>query len=78
MENEVNVVNIDGIDYIVLDEIFIDNTKYVYLVNENDEEDFFINKIIIKEGKEYLTGLNTEEEAKKAMQAYADKNADCE
>ncbi len=78
MEKDVITVNIKGTDYIVLDEIKIKDITYVYLVNENDENDFFINKVIIKNDEEYITGLDSEEEAKTAMQAYVEKNANSE
>ena len=78
MEKDVITVNIKGTDYIVLDEIKIKDITYVYLVNENDENDFFINKVIIKNDEEYITGLDSEEEAKAAMQAYVEKNANSE
>ena len=78
MENDVYSINIKGINYIILDKIELNNTKYIYLVNENDEKDFFINKIVTKDNKEYITGLDSEEEAKNAMLAYVEKNANSE
>lgn len=78
MENEIETIKIKGIDYIILDRITINDNTYVYLVNENDEKDFFINKKVIKDVIDYLTGLDSEEEAKTAMQAYVEKNANFE
>ena len=78
MENEIEIINIKGVNYIILDRITINNNTYVYLVNENDENDFFINKKVKKDDKDFLTGLDSEEEAKAAMQAYVEKNANFE
>ena len=75
IEKDVYTINIDGDNCIVLDEIKINDVTYVYLVNEKDDKDFFVNKVITENGEEYLTGLDSEEEVKKAMQAYVEKNA---
>ena len=47
----------DGINYLILNEQVIDNVKYLYLVNVNDEDDFAIRK----EDGEDLVGLTEEE-----------------
>ncbi len=78
MENEIETVKIKGINYIILDRIDLNNNTYVYLVNEDDEEDFFVNKIIKKDDKDFLTGLDSEDEVKAVMQAYVEKNANFE
>lgn len=78
MENEIETVKIKGINYIILDRIDLNNNTYVYLVNEDDEEDFFVNKIIKKDDKDFLTGLDSEDEVKAVIQAYVEKNANFE
>ena len=75
IEKDVYTINIDGDNCIVLDEIKISDVTYVYLVNEKDDKDFFVNKIVVEDNEEYLTGLDSEDEVKKAMQAYVEKNA---
>jgi len=47
----------DGINYLILNEQVIDNVKYLYLVNVNDEDDFAIRKV---DGED-LVGLTEEE-----------------
>lgn len=47
----------NGINYLILNEQVIDDDKYLYLVNVNDEDDFAIRK---EEGED-LVGLTEEE-----------------
>ncbi len=76
MEYEnVKIVSLNGIDYIVTDEINIDNTRYVYLTNENDFLDFCVRKIVVINGEEYLEKLDNDDEFDKALKVYYDKNA---
>lgn len=53
----------DGKICAILNELEIENTKYVYLVNTEERTDFVIRKRIGNE----LIGLTDEEELKKAM-----------
>lgn len=64
----------DGITYIIIDEIEIDNNKYVYLTNENDEKDFCIRKSEIENNEEFFVGLDSDEEFDKALLYFAKKN----
>lgn len=50
----------NDINYLIINEQTIDNVKYLYLVNVNDENDFAIRKEIGNE----LIGLTEEEFAK--------------
>jgi hypothetical protein len=53
----------DGKICAILNELEIDKTKYVYLVNVEDRTDYVIRKMIGNE----LVGLTDEDELKKAM-----------
>lgn len=74
MEEEVKVIELDDGTYVVDDEITINNTKYVYLTNEADVMDFYIQKIILKDNEEYLEGIDSDEEFDMAMQAFLNKH----
>lgn len=74
MEQTVNCVNINDIDYIILDEINIEGIKYIYLVNENDENDLLLRKVIIQNNEEYLDLLDNQEEIDKALVYYYNRH----
>ena len=74
MEEEVKVIELDDGTYIVDDEITINNTKYVYLTNEQDIMDFYIQKVILKDNEEYLVSIDSDEEFDMAMQAFLNKH----
>lgn len=74
MEEEVKVIELDDGTYVVDDEITINNTKYVYLTNEADVMDFYIQKVISKDNEEYLEGIDSDEEFDMAMQAFLNKH----
>lgn len=59
----------DGIEYIITDTI----NNYLYLNNINDIKDFCIKKEIIKDGEEYIVGLDNEEEYYKAIELFEKK-----
>lgn len=59
---EVDYVEIDGHDYIVAQEIEVSGTTYLYLVNEDDVMDFLIQKVVVEDGEEYVTGLDSDRE----------------
>ena len=61
-EINVNVTDIDGKEYIELDTVEVNGSKYVYLVSTNDDKAFLINKIVVDNGKEYYEGLESNEE----------------
>ena len=67
-------VNINGTYHIILDEITINNKKYVYLAAENSPLNVLIKKIVIENGKEYLDGLDTDDEAINALDIYYQKH----
>jgi len=71
---EVKAVEIDGIDYIIDDEIIIDGVRYMYLTNSKEIADFLIKKVNIINGKEMLVSLNDKQEFDKAIAEFVKKN----
>lgn len=67
-------VNINGTYHIILDEITINNKNYVYLAAENSPLNVLIKKIVIENGKEYLDGLDTDDEVINALDIYYQKH----
>lgn len=61
----------DGITYAIVDEKIYDGTKYVYLVDRNNELNFCIRKTEIKNGKEYLINLDDRKEFELALNILA-------
>ena len=75
MEKVINVVTLeDGIEYGVIDEITLEDNKYVFLANINNESDVCFRKIIIRENQEYIVGLENEKEFELALAAFAKKH----
>lgn len=72
-EVEVEYVEIDGHDYIVTKRFEISSNTYLYLVNEDNVLDYVIQKIIIEDGEEYVTGLDSEKEFD-LVQAYIQRD----
>lgn len=65
MENEilVNYLEIDGKDYIIVNEVDYNGIHYVYLVNEKDEKDIMIKKY----NNEILEPLSSKEEVNELL-----------
>ena len=63
----------DGINYLIFEQIDYNNIKYLYLVNENDKDDFCIRKVIIEDEKQYLTAIADENELNMAIKLFAKK-----
>ena len=59
----VNYLEIDGKDYIIVNEIDYRGSHYVYLVNENDEKDIMIKKY----NNEILEPLKSKEEVNELL-----------
>ena len=60
----VNVYKIGDIIYEVIEEVNYNNNHYVYLCNENDENDIMIRKVV----GDNLEPLDTEEELKEVLE----------
>ena len=65
MDKEIEVVTLeDNLDYVILTEVNIDSNKYMALSREDDPNIVVVRKVIIEDGNEYLTKVNTEIENK--------------
>lgn len=69
---EVDVYEIDGKDYLLINTIKAYGETYLYLSNESTEDDFIIRKVD-KTNPEYIIPLDSEEEAKKAALIFVNK-----
>ena len=69
-----SVIKIDNKNYLVVDTILVEGFKYVFCSNENDVNDFIIQKEIYENDKSYLVNLKNEEEFLRVMQLFLDKN----
>lgn len=77
MNEEVNIITLDDSkDYMVTDELVINNVKYLLLTNEDDVADFCIRKINNINNSEYLVGLNNKDEVLNVLKEFAKKNHD--
>lgn len=70
---EVECVEIEGHDYIIAKRIEIAGTTYLYLVNEDDILDFIIQKLVVEDGEEYITSLDSDKEFD-LVQAYIQRD----
>lgn len=70
---EVECVEIDGDNYFAAKRIEIAGTTYLCLVNENDVMDYVIQKVVIEDGEEYVTGLDSDREFD-LVQAYIQRD----
>ena len=60
MDKEIEVVTLeDNLDYVILTEVNIDSNKYMALSREDDPNIVVVRKVIIEDGNEYLTKVNT-------------------
>lgn len=72
---EVNVITLEnGHDYMIVDAIEINNDKYLFLANEDNDIDMCIRKVILKDGKDYLIKLDNDEEFDEVMTAFNNKH----
>lgn len=58
----------DDKKYIICEKVEIDNNVYMFLIEENEEnDDIFLVKEELKEGNSYLINVENDEEYKKIM-----------
>lgn len=72
----INTVEIDGKDYDEIDIITINNIKYAFLVDSNDNTNLLIQKIVIKNNEEYYEPLDSKEEFDNALIEFHKKHKD--
>ena len=71
---EYNVVTLeDGNEYIEIDKINDNGYTYLVLSNSNNPNDFCIRKLVVEEGKEYIIGLNGDEEFDRIYEIFSKK-----
>lgn len=63
----VNYLEINGKDYIIVNEVDYKDNHYVYLVNEEDEKDIMIKKY----NNEFLEPLSSKEEVDELLKLLA-------
>jgi len=64
-------IKLEGKNYIIIDEIIINNIKYVHLALASNPEDFSIRKVI-KEGQDdVLVPLDSDEEFELVLLSFA-------
>jgi len=69
---EFEALDIDGIEYLILDRSFIDGEEYLYLSNSEDETDVMFRKVD-KTDRNFIIPLDNEEEVIKVAKAFNDK-----
>ncbi len=69
--NPITTLEIDNKEYILLDEVELNNQKYVYLINSLDPEDTVIRKYGLDN---ILLGLDSEQEFDDVLAAFFQKN----
>ena len=70
-EIEVNVIEIDGVEYSELMQLPLDGNVYVYLSDLDNPDNFIIHKLIEEDGEEYIVGLESKEEFDKALMHFS-------
>ncbi len=69
-----SVIKLDNKNYFVVDTILHEGFKYVFCTNEDDLDDFIIQKEKNKDGKNYLVNLSTPEEFYNILKIFGEKN----
>ena len=69
---EFEAIDIDGVEYLILDRSFIDGEEYLYLSNSEDETDVMFRKVD-KTDRNFIIPLDNEEEVIKVAKAFNDK-----
>ena len=69
---EFEALDIEGVEYLILDRSFIDGEEYLYLSNSEDENDVMFRKVD-KTDNNFIIPLDNEEEVIKVAKAFNDK-----
>ena len=67
-------VEIDQKQYDIVDTIEYNDSKFIYLSNMADSLDICIRKQITENGKNFLVGLQDDDEFNLALKLFQDKN----
>lgn len=77
MEKDINVVTLeDGIEYAIIDEIELEDKKYLYLSNINNDSDICIRKVVTIGDEEFIIGLSDENEFELALTTFTKNHKD--
>lgn len=68
---EIRIINLEGRDFIITKEVPVGDIIYVLLLEENNPKHFCIRKVINRDNKQLLIGLDNEEEFDKALELFA-------
>lgn len=60
----------NGNEYLPIKKTIINSVEYLFLVNIKDSSDKCIRKVVIKDGEEYLSMLETEQEFETVMKEF--------
>ena len=72
---EVNTVVLEnGLEYIEIDELVYNDTKYVLLANYKNVKDSCIRKVTVEDNQEYLCKLKDDNEFKTVLDLFVKKN----
>ena len=74
MSKELEYIELEDKENYVILKILEGTNKYVYLANMKDASDLVIRKLIVIDGQEILSGLDTDQEFNEAMELFK-KNA---
>ena len=58
----ISMVEFDGVEYMELMKLPLNGNTYVFLSNPEDASDFFVKKLIVEDGEQYLIGIDNREE----------------
>ena len=73
---EVNTVLYDGNNYVEIDTIKNNNITYAYLINENNEEDYMIKRVVLENDKIYYNPIKDDNEFQIALMLFSKKHND--
>ena len=72
---EVNTVILEnGLEYIEVDELVYNDTKYILLSNYKNIKDSCIRKIVVKDKQEYFSKISDDDEYKNVLKLFLEKN----
>lgn len=74
-EVQVDVIEIDGVEYMLLDTLIINNQNYYYFVNMEDSTDMQIFKDKVVDGEECFVSVDSDAEFDKALLLFGEKYA---
>jgi len=73
--DEVNVVVLEnGLEYMEIDELVYNETKYILLANYKNVKDSCIRKICVKDNQEYFCKIKDDNELKTVLNLFVEKN----